>query len=220
MGRHSSPTPPDAYPTRPDRDQDRGGVGTPTVAPTTHDVPTDAGTAPPTVAAPEVEGWPAQLADQPFGWEAAADLAAVPTQPRREEHATEPTGGVDQREEHTPPDRTPTEVERAEEEHLDWLRHLPERRDEVPAGQHPPAHGRADPPPQRETPGREWIERLVVGLVAGLVTFAATRWAGAGWSTAAAIGATVLVVVPTAAWVATLGSRSPSSRRSDREPEH
>lgn len=117
-----------------------------------------------------------------------------------------PTGPielVDERRE----DHTPTEVEQAEEEHLDWLRHLPERRDEAPA-EHPPAHGRADPPPPREPPRREWVERLVVGLLAGLVTFAATRWAGAGWSTAAWIGLTVLVVVPTAAWVATLGHRS------------
>ncbi|MCL2090582.1 MAG: hypothetical protein FWH11_05075 [Micrococcales bacterium] len=171
--------------------------------------PTPVGTALPPDAAPVdrlpevgpapevgVGGWPERLADHPFGWETTADLAAEP-RPRRE-NPTEPTAVVTE--------RTPSEVEQAEEAHLDWLRHLPERRDEAPAG--PPAHSRAEPPPPREPPRREWTERLVVGLIAGLVTLAATRWAGAGWSTAVWIGATVLVVVPTVAWVATLGSRS------------
>jgi hypothetical protein len=142
---------------------------------------------------------------------------AKPSRAKRRDNPTEPTEVVEGRADHTP-----TEIEQAEEEHLDWLRHLPEHRDEATAG-HPPTHGRADPPPQRETPRREWIERLVVGLIAGLVTFAATRWAGAGWSTAALIGATVLVVVPTAAWVATLSGRSPSPDQPDGHeqlPEH
>ncbi len=238
MGRHASTTPPDAYPTRPGGEQDRGGVSAPEYVPAAHDAPPGqglpAGTAVPApVPVPTTSsylapvGWPEQLADRPFSQEPTADLtapgalSATSAAPSRREHPTEPTGTVDQLHEPLPPPEplahTPTPIEQAEEQHLDWLRHLPDRRDEAPA-EHPPAHGRPDPEPPRETPRRERIERLVVGLIAGLVTFVATRWAGAGWVTAAWIGATVLVVVPTAAWVATLGSRS--TGQPDRQPEH
>ncbi len=189
--------------------------GAPSVGTAVPSSPALVGTAPPTSAPPADQvpevgpvGWPERLADHPFDWN-----AAEPGRDRRRDSPTEPTRVVDEREDHTP-----TEVEQAEEEHLDWLRHLPERRDDTTAG-HPPTHGRADPPSQRETPRREWAERLVVGLIAGLVTFAATRWAGAGWSTAGLIGATVLVVVPAAAWVATLGDRSSAPHQPDGQPE-
>ncbi|MCL2467461.1 MAG: hypothetical protein FWF02_07840 [Micrococcales bacterium] len=99
----------------------------------------------------------------------------------------------------------PTGVDQAEETHLHWLRTMPERHDDEPAAQ-------TDRPVPQESPRRQWIERIVVGLLAGVVTVAATHLAGAEWLTAGWIGASVLVVVPLVAWVATLGQRSSTKK--------
>ena len=244
MGRHSSPTSPDASAARTARGQDERRAGVPTQAlPLVRKAPSagpstlaEAGTAP----ADGMPDWPEQLADQPFDRPAPGPAAKPPAErhPLAErtvaEHAEPHTRAADERawpttltevdahsDDRTLPtgvpvrpadlasdvrDHTPTEVEQAEEEHLDWLLHLPESRDDDTA-ERPPSHSRADRPVPRESPRREWVERLVVGLLAGLVTFAAARWAWAAWSTATWIGVTVLLVVPTVSWVATLGHR-------------
>jgi len=65
-------------------------------------------------------------------------------------------------------------------------------------------HASADPTPQAS--GHRglvvWIERVGMGLAAGLVMLVVLRWANLSWSQAIAISAGVAVLVPVAAWVA------------------
>jgi len=177
----------------------------------------------------EALGWPEHLSDQPFDQPFDPPLDQPFDQPFNQatrlspaspdEPATAATASNDRyaalADELVSP-TVPTgrvarsTVEQAEEEHLGWLRNLPDSREDEP--EHPPAH-QTQPLPAYEPPRRQWIERILVGVLAAMVTFAATRWADASWTTAAWIGATVLLVVPTVAWVATLGHRQP--RRTD-----
>lgn len=197
MGRHSSSASSDAFPARPGREPAQDGL-----RPSAHsrELPPDLDepSAQPGLPGPALPGPPPRWSDHlaaGLDWLAdkqpTVELAAVPAP------------------------RAPTAVEQAEEEHLDWLRHLPQQRTATGV-QRPQEHARQDREPPPEPPGRAWAERLVVAMIAAAITLGATRWAGAAWSTSGWIAATVLVVVCLAAWVATW---RPGSRRARRRRE-
>ena len=162
----------------------------------------------PTTADDGALGWPDHIGDQPYDPAFVIDEATPVPAGLADEVLSAPTV-----ETHNvanawtyPQTPEPSDIEQAEEKHLDWLRNLPDSRDEDPEGA-PPRNGRA---PSQESPLRQWVERIVVGLLAGAVTVVATHLAEAPWLTAGWIGASVLVVVPVVAWVATIGQRSSS----------
>lgn len=60
----------------------------------------------------------------------------------------------------------------------------------------------ADPRERRRALVVTWLERVGLGVGAGLVTLLVLRWADVGWSAALLIGGAALVAVPLLAWVA------------------
>ncbi|MDM7832602.1 hypothetical protein [Cellulomonas edaphi] len=65
-------------------------------------------------------------------------------------------------------------------------------------------HASVEPTPQEQGHPRRtvWLERVGMGLAAGVVILLVLRWADLSWATAAAIAVGVTVLVPLAAWVA------------------
>jgi hypothetical protein len=65
-------------------------------------------------------------------------------------------------------------------------------------------HASAEPAPQAS--GHRglvvWVERIGMGLAAGIVMLLVLRWADVSWDAAVVIAAGVTVLVPVAAWVA------------------
>jgi len=59
-----------------------------------------------------------------------------------------------------------------------------------------------DPRARRRAVVVAWLERVGLGVAAGVVTLFALRWADVGWGTALLIGGAALVAVPLFAWVA------------------
>lgn len=59
----------------------------------------------------------------------------------------------------------------------------------------------APEPPSRAHGVAVWVERVLLGLVAGVGTLAVLRWAGMPWATVAWIAVVIAVVVPAAAWL-------------------
>lgn len=63
-------------------------------------------------------------------------------------------------------------------------------------------HAGTAPPVDPRSRVTVWLERLLVGILAGGVIAVVLRWAGTPSRTSFAVGVAVLVFVPLAAWVA------------------
>ncbi len=81
-------------------------------------------------------------------------------------------------------------------------------------------HAGSAPPVDPRSRVTVWLERLLVGILAGGVIAVVLRWAGTAPSTSVTVGLGVLLLVPVAAWVAsTVPSPPPDDGSDDRSSQ-